>query len=317
MPNGADSPRIVIDETSFDFREVPGEQLTAFLDRFNDALMQLRQDGSPAHKPPYFENTPCDDDHELYEYLTSEPGDEIGRDAKFRFYSLVQKCPEWDASVPVCDRVAIDDGEPREAWSIAYALTMALQHRGVACLALEVRERRGFLPILADAGYAEVCFFAGNEELPVFWQSLFRLENVAEQEFFILARQAFPKLIFHEDLAFRRFQGAYRDLREPVVLQLTILNDHFLTAYADHQGNPRTMKMAMAEHGCDGLSPESPKTRSNVTAMRLRDIEHVGQTYRCEWHMKIRPNVERIHFAFGGDLEDRILIGIFVDHLPV
>ncbi|SEF73087.1 hypothetical protein SAMN05444920_101491 [Nonomuraea solani] len=317
MPNGDDSPRIVIDETSFDFREVPGDQLTEFLDTFNDVLMQLRQDGSPAYKPPYFENVQCTDGHELYEYLASEAGDEVDRDAKFRFYSLVQKCPEWDASVPVCDRMGIDGGEDREAWSIAYALTMVLQNRGVACLALGLRERRGFLPIRADVGCAEVFFFAENGELPAFWRSLFRLENVAEQEFFVLADRAFPNLIFHEDLTFRRFQGAYRDLREPVVVQLAVLNDHFLIVYADYLGNSRTMKMAMAEHGCDGLSPESPKTRSNAAAMRLRDIEYAGKIYRCEWHMKIRPNVERIHFAFGGDLEDRILIGIFVDHLTV
>jgi hypothetical protein len=315
--SGADLPRVVIDETSFDFREVSSEQLTTFLDTFNDAVTQLRLDGSPAHKPPYFENTLCDDDHELYEYLASEPGDKVSRDSKFRFYSLLQKCPEWDAAAPVCDRVSIDQGEPEEAWSIAYSLTAAIQRHGVACLVLGVRERRGFLPVIADAGCAELCFFASMDELPAFWRSLFSLENVAEQEFFVLARKAFPNLIFHEGLAFRRFQGTYLDLRESVVLQLAVLNDHFLTTYASHQGNPRTMKMAMAEHGCDGLSPESPKTRSNSTAMRLRDIEHAGRTYRCEWHMKIRPNVERIHFAFGGDLEGHVLIGIFVDHLPV
>ncbi|MFI6630751.1 hypothetical protein ACIBI7_17925 [Nonomuraea fuscirosea] len=282
MPSDAEQPRIVIDETSFDFRELPGDRLTASLETFNDALMRLRQDGTPAYKPPYFENSPCTDGHELYEYLASETGREVDRDVKFRFYSLIQKCPEWDASVPVCDRVAIDGGEDCQAWSIAFALTMILRNRGIACLALGIRARRGFLPVRAVVGCARIFSFAETEELPDFWRSLFSLENVGEQNFFALAGRAFPKLIFHEDLTFRRFQGSYRDLRDAVAVQLAVLNDRFLAIHAEYPGNPRAVRIAMAEHGCDGLSPESPKTHGNATAMRSRDVEHTGKTYRCE-----------------------------------
>jgi hypothetical protein len=68
--------------------------------------------------------------------------------------------------------------------------------------------------------------------------------------------------------------------------------------------------------GIGGVSRESVKTHSNNSAMRLRDVEFNGDKITCEWHTKLRPEIDRIHFAFGGSCGDKILIGIFVDHLP-
>nr|WP_062338891.1 hypothetical protein [Herbidospora sakaeratensis] len=311
-----DAPRFVVDETSFDFHGVVGARITDSLDRFNETFARLRKDGHTPAKPPYFENTLCESETELFEYLASESGAEVDRDVKFRFYSLIQKCSEWDDSIPLADQVAVAGAEPREAWSIAYATTMAVRDRGVACLALDLCDRAGLLPVRVGSAQITIYFLSGCEEIPGYWRTLFALENVAEADFFVLAAQAFPRLVFHESLTFRRFQGDYRDLREPVVVHLSVLNDLFLDVYAAHKANPRAVRMALAEQGCEGVSPDSPKTHANSAAMRRRDVEYAGRTYRCEWHMKIRPNVERIHFAFGGDLGDRILVGVFVDHLP-
>jgi hypothetical protein len=49
--------------------------------------------------------------------------------------------------------------------------------------------------------------------------------------------------------------------------------------------------------------------------MRQRDVNHEGQVIRCEWHSKLEPHRNRIHFAFDDTLGGKILIGIFVDHL--
>jgi hypothetical protein len=48
--------------------------------------------------------------------------------------------------------------------------------------------------------------------------------------------------------------------------------------------------------------------------MRHRDVEYCGRILRCEWHSKLRPDKNRIHFA---KLDDQaVFIGIFVKHLP-
>lgn len=50
--------------------------------------------------------------------------------------------------------------------------------------------------------------------------------------------------------------------------------------------------------------------------MRERDVTHDGTVFRCEWHAKLEPNRNRIHFSEPSEhLAGRVLAGIFVDHL--
>jgi hypothetical protein len=50
----------------------------------------------------------------------------------------------------------------------------------------------------------------------------------------------------------------------------------------------------------------------------MRDIEFGGEIHRCEWHAKLEPQRNRIHFALPcAGLGDRVLIGMFVEHLPM
>lgn len=316
MPNDADPPRVVIDENSFDFRELTPDHLSSALDRFNEELTELKAMGCPAWKPPMFENVPCHDEYDLFAYLTSEPGSSVDRDVRNRFYSLVQKCPEWDASIPACDEVALGDQQPITAWSVAYALTSTLEGHGVACLVLTPSPHRGFVTATMLAGGSQqVYFFAESSTLPPFWRSLYGLENIPDSAFFELTDRAFPKLIFHKDLSFKRFEGSYRDIRPHVVKQLADLNDHFLAAHTASLGKANEVNAALMAYGLTRVSPESPKTHRNTKAMRQRYVQHEGREVCCEWHSKIEGHRNRIHFAFGGEFGDRILIGIFADHL--
>jgi hypothetical protein len=315
VPNDADPPRVVIDEKSFDFKELSSGQITSLLDGFNEELTELKASGCPAWKPPMFENVPCDDEYELYAYLTSEPGSRVDRDVRNRFYSLVQKCPEWNVSIPACDEVALGDEPPVAAWSLAYALTSTLKGKGVACLVLGASPHRGFVMANASVGGAEIYFFAESSALPPFWRSLYEVENIPENAFFELTERAFPKLIFHENLTFGRFEGSYRELRPDVVKHLAVLNDHFLTAHTAALGRANEIEATLTTHGLARVSPESPKTHRNTKAMSQRYVRYQDREICCEWHTKIEGHRNRIHFAFGSEFGDRILIGIFVDHL--
>ena len=48
--------------------------------------------------------------------------------------------------------------------------------------------------------------------------------------------------------------------------------------------------------------------------MKQRDAVFEGKTYRCEWHSKIEPHRNRIHF-FPPPVGSEIVVGLFVDHL--
>ncbi len=315
MPNDADPPRVVIDESSFDFTGLTADRLSSLLHQLNEELTALRLAGCPAWKPPGFESVPCLGDDNLFAYLMSEPGSAIDRDIRYRFYSLIQKCPVWDGGGLDSAEVSLGGALATSAQSVAYALACALSGRGVACLVLASSPHKDFVLVGASGGQAHVYFFAESSALPAFWRSLYELENVPESLFFQLAKHAFPNLIFHASLSFGRFAGAYRELRTEVVKHLAVLNDHFLGVHAQAQGRPREIEMTLASYGLPRVSPESPKTHKNARAMRARCVEYDGRQVCCEWHSKIEGQRNRIHFAFGAELAGHILIGIFVDHL--
>lgn len=320
MPSGqaGDPIRIVIDEASFDFRGLSSALIEDHLDSFNDVVKDLRRDGFAPRKPPMMEDAPCTDESDLVAYLMGEPGRAIDRDTRTRFFSLIDKCLEWDSSAPIATEVMVGGDEPQMALSIAFALMNVLRGHGVACLVFGVCTRRGFLPVGDTTDRADIFFFAANDSIKHFWRSLYELEKIPESEFLALAGRSFPDLDLHPGLTFRHFDGTYQGLMPDVVRHLSILNDHFMKAFRDCNGIPHAVEAALAALGCAGVSPESPNTRRNESIMRLRDVTYRGRTIRCEWHTKIQLHRNRIHFAPGTDYDPagkRIFIGIFTGHL--
>jgi len=313
--NMADHVRVVIDETSFDFRGLEAGSIEDYLDDLSDTVWELREDSIATWKPPMLEAVTCADSYELFSYLMGEPGKLIDRDTRLRFFGLIGNCPEWDDSVPEDLDIAFAESVPVMAFSAAFALTLALRRQGVACLVFGACTRHNFVTVSSEAGRAKVFFFATAAALKAFWRSMYELEDIPEAGFFALASRAFPDLLFNPDLTFHRFDGAYRDLRRPVVSHLSVLNDDFLHAYRAANGITRDVEATLASIGCPGISPESPNTHKKERVMRMRDVEHEGSTIRCEWHTKIEPHRNRIHFAFGDRFGSMIFIGIFVDHL--
>jgi hypothetical protein len=310
--SATDPIRVVIDETSFDFRGLQAVAIEDRLDDFNATVRNLRLDGIAAWKPPMLDAFACVDGKELFDYLTDKSGSAIDRDTKEFFFSILDKCPEWETPALACLDVALPGGQVIMALSVAFALTCAIGGHGVACLVFGSCDRRRFVEVTGSGQSRTIFFFADRETLPQFWRSLYELEDIPEEGFFTYARQAFPALLLHPDLTFRRFEGSYRSLRPQVMTHLGILNDDFLAVHRAASGIAKTVESSLAGIGA---SPESPKTHQNEKAMRQRDVTYDDKTIRCEWHTKIEPHRNRIHFAFNADLGDSILIGIFVDHL--
>ncbi|MDT0611476.1 hypothetical protein [Streptomyces lancefieldiae] len=313
--------RIVVDESSFDFRGLTEERLTDLLDDFSDTLEELSEQQAVAVSPLWME-VECADGRELYDVLYEGETPRAGRDARLRMIRLMDRCPTWDTDVPgLPDHVEVA-GDGRDlAWSLCYAWWRTRQRHHVACLVFPAGDRRGWLPVSAidgatgEAATEEVFHLVEAPALTEFWRSLFERENVTEQDFLDHARQSFPQLVFADSLSFRKFDGTYTDMRDWVVRLLSVVHDHFADALALHSGQPHQVQAELGRFGLD-LSPESPNTRSKPSIMKQRDVEHEGETYRCEWHGKKERHRNRIHFSLPQPrLGDRILIGIFVDHL--
>lgn len=319
MPSAPSSefwPRIVVDEASFDFRNVSDANLERSLDEFNDALDALRRDGQrPAVFSEYY-SVECRDGITLLDILYSRATD-VDPDVCRRAGVLLDRCQTWDNDFLVdCDLVEFAE-TPIPGFSAGYALSMALDGRAVGCLVVTTCSRRGLVRLNNVSGTAAVTFFADALEMRRVWLQAFELEDIPEREFFTVAALAFPSLVFHPDLKFGKFAGNYVELRVPVVHILNALNDHFARILSECQGIPRDIDVAMGNYGVS-VSPESPNTRASRALMRERDVVYGGSRYCCEWHAKLEGHRNRIHFTLpNAELGGRILIGIFTEHLSV
>ncbi len=307
-------PRVVVEEASFDFRKLTDADVESGLDQFNEALDALRRGGQAPAVYSDYHWVECRDDVELVQLLCDRASD-VDPDVCRRTVKLLDTCQEWDNDAPAgCMPIDLPD-TPIPAFSVGYALAMALGGRAVGCLVFPASPRRGLLTLSGESSAVEVVFFAAASEAHRIWRHAFTLENVSEHEFFAIAEFAFPTLIFHSDLRFGKFAGSYAAVRDPVVRVLCALNDHFPRVLAERMGLPYDVAAAMGQYGVD-LSPESPRTHSNEASMRQRDVTHEGSRYRCEWHAKIERNRNRIHFTLPTDGPNgRILIGVFTNHL--
>jgi hypothetical protein len=318
---GDDAHRIVVDESSFDFRGLSEERLTDLLDDFSDTLERVSEEHAVAVSP-YWMEVECADGQELFGVLYEGDAPRAGRDARLRMVRLMDRCPAWETDlVGLPDAVEVADAAQDLAWSLCYAWWRARRRRHVACLVFPTGTRRGWLTVSAADGETgelaaeEVFHFAEVPELAQFWRSLFTRENVAEGEFFAWARKCFPGLVFADSLSFRKFDGTYSEMRDWVVRLLGVVHDHFADALAQHSGQPHQVQAELGRFGLD-LSPESPNTRAKPGVMKLREVDHEGDVYLCEWHGKKERHRNRVHFSLPEPrLGGRVLIGIFVDHL--
>lgn len=319
MPSAekAPLPRVVLDESSLNFRGLSDEEIGTGLADLIDTIQDVKNDhGQTTYVAPMLDYVECLDSCELYQLLSREYESDVDVDARRRAFLVLSKCPEWEPPEPNHTDVSIDGRDPVMAFSVGYALGLAQQRHGVACLTFGGAGRSGLRPVSNAHHEAQLHFFRRAVELPAFWRYLFRFEHVEEKRFFALAALAFPRLELHPDLSFGRFEGNYTDLRERVVTILAGLSDHFATEFVRCRGLPRDIQAALSIHQID-LSPESPKTRASTKLMHQRDVIHNGTTFSCEWHAKLEPHRNRIHFsAPSPELKGKILIGLFIRHLP-
>jgi hypothetical protein len=322
VPDGDDELgcRVLVDESSFTFLGRTPDQLTEALEYFNDALATV-MDTHPVAVSPWWTEHECLEGYVLAQFLYERggPGESVSRDERRRTAALMDKCRSWDPdATPDAPSGVTVAGQTHESWTLGHAVCRTRDGYSTACLLFAARaDLSGWQPVASEAGEVELFFLRSAPQLTAFWRDLYQRENVQAPNFFSLAGHAFPALVMAPTLTFRRFDGSYRDLREWVVQALSALNDSFADALEQHAGIPARIQAEFGRFHVD-LSPESTKTQANADAMRQRSVKHDdGETYSCVWHAKQHPARNRIHFSLPDQrLGGKILVGVFVDHLP-
>ncbi|QVQ50930.1 hypothetical protein J4H86_19000 [Spiractinospora alimapuensis] len=315
MSGAGDAFRFVVDESSLDFRGFDDAELTWHLDRLSQTLQTLRTEATVAVFSLIFD-TQCLDGTELGNFLFSRESDRISPDVRRLLGIQLDRCPSWDEgfAVNTPTEVQIADVPIDPAWSVGYALYNTTIGYNTGCVVFAARHY-DWLSVSGDDHVGEVCFLTDTDGLPVFWQGLFRREDIQEAEFLDHATRAFPNLICAPGLRFGAFDGSYREMRDWTVHVLSVLDAHFAEALTSCNGQAHQVQARLGSKGVT-VSQESPSTRSKPKVIAQRDVKYGGEVYRCEWHAKKEGHRNRIHFALpDSKLGDRILIGIFTDHL--
>jgi len=126
------------------------------------------------------------------------------------------------------------------------------------------------------------------------------------------ATHMFPKVKFSESAWTRTgsLSGDPRDIAKQLLLHISVLNDHASRIWNTTTDNGQREQ----EFGSLGLtvSPEGPRTHQSNKAMKERYFTFDGKSVLCEWHTKLKPNIDRVYFSVEGD---SVYVGIIVDHL--
>ena len=265
----------------------------------------------------------------LYQEVASLP---IDRDLRSALRDAINRCVLWDDRIehaphPLVDIAGVACTSPTGA--VVHAL-LAAQH-GAACLSPGLRpERAGAVSLRAGAVTHEVHFLTHESQLPLFYRTLFEVEDLQRDAYMENALDAFPEIAFVTGLSAQLggFETSYRELRPILTSHLAVLNDHFPAVFKRHGGKTfETTKEIGAAYHVDA-TPESSTTHTDKKAMKQRDVViesvllgrrrlAVKKTISCEWHTKIKPRTDRLHFHPGMDdvAGGKLIVGRFVNHL--
>ncbi|MDC0745661.1 hypothetical protein [Polyangium mundeleinium] len=319
-------PRFFVEEASFRLDAPPPvDTLEERLQDFIALIEACRNKGEPIVLPKDLYEIEIAPGLPLYDFLF-RPSTELKVEHLLlrALQVALNRCVEWTPPTGIA---------PIEVTTVDLVHALLDKGHGAACLCLGLRsDPLGLSKVRAGDDAPTMHFLTTREMLPGFYRSLFELEDLDKDAYMANAAHAFPDIAFAPGLSaqFSRFTTSYRDVRPEVTQHLAVLNDHFQAIYqqADHQPD-KTQKLLNSSHHVDA-SRESDLTRHNRKAMRERDVsvDHVlvagskvpvgiGRPVRCEWHTKIKPTTDRIHFH-PGDKDvagGRLFVGIFHAHL--
>ncbi|MDA9530036.1 hypothetical protein [Bradyrhizobium sp. CCBAU 25338] len=225
----------------------------------------------------------------------------LDRDIAGQLLREIDALPDWD----------LLEGELRT--SFEFVCEEVARQRATGCAVLPQFDG------VMDVDGHRVYLVGSSAQAIAFYRDAANLGNFSEAQFLSNAIKAFPELYLHPKLEpqLSRFSRAFGpDLRSVLTSALSSLNDHLPSLLAEGRSSHELARAFQALSGFE-ISPESPNTHRNRAAMAERDVLFDKIKVRCEWHLKLEPHRDRIHFFFGQHKVSQrpILVGIFCEHL--
>ncbi|GHS94350.1 hypothetical protein AGMMS50276_06800 [Synergistales bacterium] len=213
----------------------------------------------------------------------------------------------------VLDRINFIDNRIAEQ----YAIEQLKQHHAVALVVSPMYEKTEEL----THNDLYLHYIGTEDALAKFHQAVPVYARYSEDEFKEHLPYAFPRLFFSEKLDIGKFDEKYPAIREKLTNALAYLNDRFYDALHEYGNQTDKIEQDFKARcrGVGGIGQEAAKTMQVYG--RQREILAKGKSVVCEWHIKLRPHIDRVHFAYEEKYKNiaggKIIVGIFVRHLDV
>ena len=316
--------RFVLDESSWfgATRAESAGMLTDAVERLLERLDVARDRGEGVVKHAGFYETDLGEGVQLVSLLY-DPSCPIRleHDLNLRLSLALDRADNFDDS----RLIQHDEGMIRLAPGLAWAHASCREGCHVAVLPLPLGEVAvGKVQVTMADVTLELFVVAEESQHVEFFRSVITLEKADEAKFERLARSAFPKLDWADSVwrGLGDLSRPYVEVRRELVRCLGGLSDHGAACFDEFRaGDPREMARVLSARVGAEVSDENGATKQHSRSRRDRTRRHGGIDKVFWWHVKLRPNVDRIHFlcqppasGSAGPGEGRIVVGLFKDH---
>ncbi len=307
-----------IDESSFS----KVADLTQVVRRLNDQLSTIHD----IHRQQVYKSSKLDfvqvlDEVEFCDLLYNGTLGLIDHDERMLLQQTINRCILWDAEgFDIPDGEVVFEGTQTLCASIMFVITKALDGVAIGIISQSPPNGLGVRNVSIAETTTSVFHVGLDTRLDQFYRFQMCFEQVSREDFGKWVHLSFPRLRFALELSsqLRRFRESYESVRNKIVNHLASVNDLLLDLLIAGAQLSDACRQVGAACGVD-ISPESPNTHGNAEAMRQREVTFRGNRIVCEFHTKITPTHDRIHFSpkvrSEPDSSKYLVVGPFAEHL--
>ena len=284
-----------------------------------------------------FQTRPMHGDLSLWDLFSEGSPLHLHREIAQELAGWLNRAPRYadahDWPIGAEDSMISVDGAPAAdiqdlAW-VHYSLRSGVPTAGVT-----LGENR-IAPTTTATGSFDVHFVGDDTGRKHFWRAAIILEGDDLNSLVRHVPRAYPSIHFAGNVVMHanHLSGGYLASRKRIQDALAVLDDwgHWVFTYpppaiVPGEAPPPNLDARpsnqLIEHRFKGFgldaAPEKPNVRNDRVCREARETVLGGRTLFCEWHVKLEPHRNRIHFhAPIPESGERVVVGMIHEHLPL
>ena len=328
----------VVNGADWNFNALSPAEVEEMIDRALAFVETSRERGETVSIGDDFQTRPMHGDATLWDLFSADSPLSLSRELSQELSAWLMRAPCYadsefwpagfeDAMISIGGAPLINNEDV--AW-VHYSI-----RSGVPSASLTLRASDVILTS-TTSGNIEIHFVSDESGRTHFWRDMIILDGDSLDSLSQFASRAYPDLHFVEGVftgADHHLAGGYLALRHRVRRALEVLNDWGFwvftsppPALAPGEAPPLDPAASPSNHIIElrfagfGITaaPENPDVRGHKESREARETFISGRTLYCEWHVKLQPHQNRIHFHKPvAESGNKVVIGMIDEHLPL